>query len=180
MVKSGDFKSPIALYPIGSRGFESRLGLNYQGSTRGKKWQRSPHRDESLARWFESSLPWILDALYKMKPVTIEYSNDTAPAFKGHLNCIVSWASNDLLTFWAAYYYFCFPVPEKIPNELALYIALKGLRIAKKSKIIDDIFVRDLTWFNEKFRKGGKIYHLNKEIFFKKIKQTTKGYKILD
>lgn len=115
-----------------------------------------------------------------MKPVTIEYSNDTAPAFKGHLNCIVSWASNDLLTFWAAYYYFCFPVPEKIPNELALYIALKGLRIAKKSKIIDDIFVRDLTWFNEKFRKGGKIYHLNKEIFFKKIKQTTKGYKILD
>ena len=63
---------------------------------------------------------------------------------------------------------------------MALYIALKGLRIAKKSKIIDDIFVRDLSWFNEKFRKGEKIYHLNKEIFFKKIKQTTKGYKILD
>ena len=71
-----------------------------------------------------------------MQPVTIEYSNDTAPAFKGHLNCIVSWASNDLLTFWTAYYYFCFPVPKKIPNELALYIALKGLRIAKKSKMI--------------------------------------------
>ena len=63
---------------------------------------------------------------------------------------------------------------------MALYIALKGLRIAKKSKIIDDIFIRDLTWFNEKFWKGEKIYHLNKEIFFKKIKQTTKGYKILD
>lgn len=115
-----------------------------------------------------------------MKPLTIEYSNDTAPAFKGHLNCIVSWASNDLLTFWTAYYYFCFPVPEKIPNELALYIALKGLRIAKKSKIIDDIFVRNLSWFNEKFWKGEEIYHLNKEFFFKKIKQTTKGYKILD
>lgn len=63
---------------------------------------------------------------------------------------------------------------------MALYIALKGLRIAKKSKIIDDIFVRDLSWFNEKFRKGEEIYYLNKEFFFKKIKQTTKGYKILD
>nr|DAT12340.1 MAG TPA: hypothetical protein [Caudoviricetes sp.] len=31
-VKSGDFKSPITLQPVGSRGFESRLGLNYQGS----------------------------------------------------------------------------------------------------------------------------------------------------
>lgn len=85
-----------------------------------------------------------------------------------------------MLTFWTAYYYFCFPVPEKIPNELALYVALKGLRIAKKSKIVDDIFVRDLTWFNDKFRKGERIYHLDKEIFFKKIKQTTKWYKILD
>ena len=85
-----------------------------------------------------------------------------------------------MFTFWSAYYYFCFPVQEKLPNELALYIALNGLRIAKKSKIIDDIFIRNLTWFNEKFRKGEKIYHLNKEIFFKKIKQTTKGYKILD
>ena len=85
-----------------------------------------------------------------------------------------------MLTFWTAYYYFCFPVPEKIPNELALYIAIKGLRIAKKSKIIDDIFVRNLTWFNEKFRKGEEIYHLDTEFFFKKIKQTTKWYKILD
>ena len=40
---------------------------------------------------------------------------------------------------------------------MALYIALKGLRIAKKSKIIDDIFVRDLSWFNEKFRKGEEL-----------------------
>ena len=63
---------------------------------------------------------------------------------------------------------------------MALYIALKGLRIAKNSKIIDDIFVRDLSWFNEKFRKGEEIYHLDKEIFFQKIKQTTKWYKILD
>ena len=110
----------------------------------------------------------------------IEYSNDTAPAFKGHLNCIVSWASNDLFTFWSAYYYFCFPVQEKLPNELALYIALKRLRISKKSKIIDDIFVRDLTWFNEKFWKGEEIYHLDTEFFFKRIKQTTKWYKILD
>jgi len=115
-----------------------------------------------------------------MKPLTIEYSQDTAPAFKGHLNCIVSWASNDLLTFWTAYYYFLFPVSEKIPNELALYIALKGLKITKKSKIIDGIFVRNLSWFNEKFRKGEGIYHLDKEIFFKKIKQTTKWYKMLD
>ena len=115
-----------------------------------------------------------------MKPLTIEYSNNTAPAFKGYLNCIVSWGSNDLLTFWTAYYYFCFPVPEKIPNELALYVALKGLKITKKSKIIDGIFVRDLTWFNEKFRKGEEIYHLDTEFFFKKIKQTTKWYKILD
>ena len=57
---------------------------------------------------------------------------------------------------------------------MALYIALKGLRIAKKSKIIDDIFVRNLTGFNEKFRKGEGIYYLDKEFFFKKIKQTTK------
>lgn len=132
--------------------------------------------------WEPKALPLeILEKIkIRMKPLTIEYSNDTAPAFKGHLNCIVSWASNDLLTFWTAYYYFCFPVQEKLPNELALYIALKGLRIAKKSKIIDDIFVRNLSWFNEKFRKGEEIYHLNKEIFFKKIKQTTKWYKILD
>ena len=28
-VKSGDFKSPITLQPVGSRGFESRLGLDF-------------------------------------------------------------------------------------------------------------------------------------------------------
>lgn len=76
MVKSGDFKSPIALYPIGSRGFESRLGLNYQGRTREKNWQRSPHRDESLARWFESSLPWILYLLYYTMEKLIELLNE--------------------------------------------------------------------------------------------------------
>nr|DAQ56713.1 MAG TPA: hypothetical protein [Caudoviricetes sp.] len=34
-----------------------------------------------------------------MQPLSIKYSSDTAPAFKGYLNCIVSWGSNDLLTF---------------------------------------------------------------------------------
>ena len=80
VVKSGDFKSPIALYPIGSRGFESRLGLNYQGSTREKKWQRSPHRiDESLARWGRASLPWILYYVYYKMEKLLQLLNDYSP-----------------------------------------------------------------------------------------------------
>ncbi len=103
--------------------------------------------------------------------------------WKWRVLCNIEWWSIDLSHFWSYTYNYRMPRPvehKDIPKEILLYIAIQWMWFKRKSKQLNDIFLRSIEWYDEYFwTENDWIYKLKQDVFFKSIKIWSKWVKIL-